>query len=289
MNDQTVRELGAYLRWKRKEMGKSLEDVVKDTRLRMEILKALENGEIHALPAPVYARGMVKLYLEYLNSGELLPQYEEFLRSSEKETPEEVPFAKPPLTKGFKRRDNRWIVLLLGLAVIVAGYLLWQQKGNLGNAIDRKAQQATVEAQMQKTESAQDSTPALPGAATVTPTAIVGTSSTDESSESDDLSWLPGHAAKPGSPAGTVALKQLEITASESCWIQVTRGGQTLFRGTMKKGETRVFPSEKEIQVRYGKPSAITVRWLGKDLGRASSQQKAVTILYKADGSFSVR
>lgn len=281
MNDQTVRELGAYLRWKRKEKGKTLDDVVKETRLRVEILRAMEEGEIHSLPAPVYARGMVKLYLEYLDSSELLPQYEEFLRVGEKGAPPEIPFAKPPLTRGFKRRDNRWIVILLALAVVVAGYLLWQQKGTLGNAIDRKAQQVTVEAQLQEKE-----TP--PASASLTPIAGVEVPNPEANSESDDLSWLPGHDAKPGSPVA-VGLRQLEISASEPCWIQVTRGGKSLFRGTMKKGETRIFPSETDIQVRYGKPFAVTVRWHGKDLGRASSQPKVVTILYKADGSFSVR
>lgn len=283
MNDQTVRELGAYLRWKRKEKGKSLDDVVKETRLRVEILRALEEGDIHSLPAPVYARGMVKLYLQYLDSSELLPQYEEFLRIGEKETLPGTPFAKPPVTRGFKRRDNRWIVILLALAVVVAGYLLWQQKGTLGNAIDRKAQQAALEAQIQEKEA----TPP-PASASLTPVAGVEVPSPGTNSESDDLSWLPGHDEKPGSPSA-VGLRQLEISASEACWVQVTRGGQSLFRGTMKKGETRVFPSETDIQVRYGKPSAVAVRWLGKDLGRASSQQKVVTILYKADGSFSVR
>jgi cytoskeletal protein RodZ len=281
VNDQTVRELGAYLRWKRKEKGKSLDDVVKETRLRVEILRAMEEGDIHSLPAPVYARGMVKLYLEYLDSSELLPQYEEFLRIGEKGTLSGAPFAKPPVTRGFKRRDNRWIVILLALAVVVAGYLLWQQKGTLGNAIDRKVQQATVEAQIQEKE-------IPPASASLTPVAGVEVPSPEANSESDDLSWLPGHEAKPGSPAA-VGLRQLEIFASEPCWIQVTRGGQSLFRGTMKKGETRVFSSETDIQVRYGKPFAVKVRWLGKDLGRPSSQQKVVTILYKADGSFSVR
>ena len=282
MNDQTVRELGAYLRWKRKEKGKSLDDVVKETRLRVEILRAMEEGEIHSLPAPVYARGMVKLYLEYLDSSELLPQYEEFLRIGEKGTLSGTPFAKPPVTRGFKRRDNRWIVILLALAVVVAGYLLWQQKGTLGNAIDRKAQQAAVEAQIEEKE-----TPP-PASASLAPVAGVQVPGNGANTESDDLSWLPGHDAKPGSPA-SLGLRQLEIYASEACWIQVTRGGQSLFRGTMKKGETRAFSSETDIQVRYGKPFAVTVRWLGKDLGRPSSQQKVVTILYKADGSFSVR
>ncbi len=287
MNEQTVRELGAYLRWKRKEMGKSLEDVARDTHIRVEVLRAIETGAVPALPAPVYAKGMVKIYLEYLGAGELLPQYEELFSARGQEASSEASFAKPAVTRGFRRRDNRWIVTLLALAVVVAGYLLWQQKGILRDAIDRKAQQTTVEAQVQKPELPKASLDLSlsPGLANEAGTGAV---SSDANSESDDLSWLPGHETKPGSSA-SAAEGRLEITASESCWILVTSEGETLFRGTVKKGETRAFPAGRDIRVRYGKPSAVTVRWLGKDLGRPSSQPKVVTVHYKADGSFSFR
>lgn len=287
MNEQTVRELGAYLRWKRKEMTKSLDDVARETRLRVEMLRAIENGEIQVLPAPVYAKGMVKIYLEYLGAGELLPQYEEILGARRQEEPPEASFAKPAVTRGFRRRDNRWIVILLALAVVVAGYLLWQQKGVLGDAIDRKARQVTVESQVQKPELLKTS-PDLSLSTGLVNEAGAGAAGSNEKSESDDLSWLPGHGAKTGGSV-PAAEGRLEISASESCWILVTSEGETLFRGTLKKGETRGFPSGKDIRVRYGKPSAVTVRWLGKDLGRPSTQPKVVTVLYKADGSFSFR
>jgi len=285
VNDQTLRELGAYLCWKRKEKGKTLEDVSAETRLRVEILRAIEKGEIQALPAPVYARGMVRLYLEYLGSSELLPQYEEFFQSQVRAEPPEGSFAKPAVTRGFRRRDNRWAVVLLALAVLLAGYLLWQQKGVLGKAIEKKAEQATVAAQLQTPPATQTSLdrPSVP-----LETQTSAADPTGLQPQSDDLSWLPGHGPGTGSSGESVS-GRLEITALESCWIQVTREGETLFRGTLKKGESKSFPSEKEIRVRYGKPTGVAVRWMGKDLGRPSTQQKVVTVLYKADGSFTVR
>jgi cytoskeletal protein RodZ len=284
-----LRELGAYLRWKRKEKGKSLEQVSSETRLRVEVLRAVENGDIQLLPAPVYARGMVKIYLEYLDSLELLPQYEEFLKAGPVQPLPLETIGKPAVTRGFRRRDNRWIVVLLALAVLVAGYLLWQQKGTLGRVIDRKAEQATVEAKMKENE-ANQVVPAAPVSSSLAVSPAGNLPASEDKGESDDLSWLPGHGGKAETPAGTTAaLKQLEITASQTCWVLVTRGKDTLFRGTLKKGETRVFSSAEEIQVRYGRPSAVSVRWLGKDLGRPSSGQKVVTVVYKADGSVSVR
>ena len=291
MNDQTMKELGAYLRWKRKEKGKSLDDVVKETRLRAETVKAMEDGVLRDLPVGVYARGMVKIYLEYLGANELLPQYEEFLNSRKPETPQEPPFTKPAVTRGFKRRDNRWIVALLALAVLVAGYLLWQQKGTLRQAIDRKAQQATVEAQIKESEPKQP-VPALSSpvsSSVITTAGGTAAASVDTDSESDDLSWLPGHGGNASGPDAAVAAKSLEITASEACWLQVMQDGKVLFQGTLKKGETKAFPAEKDIRVRYGKPSAVSVRWMGKEMGRLPSRTKAMTVFYKSDGSTSTR
>ena len=291
MNEQTMKELGAYLRWKRREKGKSLDDVVKETRLRAEIVKAMEEGVIRDLPAGIYARGMVKIYLEYLGANELLPQYEEFLDGRKEKTPPEAPFSKPAVTRGFKRRDNRWIVALLALAVLVAAYLLWQQKGTLRQAIDRKAQQATVEAQIKEADPRQP-VPALPSPASSSVMPAAGgeqAASVDQASESDDLSWLPGHGGNASGPDAAVAAKDLEITAAEPCWLQVVQDGKVLFQGTLKKGETKAFPAGKDIRVRYGKPSAVSVRWMGKDLGRLPSRNKAMTVIYKADGSTSTR
>ena len=285
MNDQTLRELGAYLCWKRKEKGKTIEDVSAETRLRVEILRAIERGELQELPAPVYARGMVRIYLEYLGSTELLPQYEEFFRSGGHDDPPGTSFAKPAVTRGFRRRDNRWVVALLALAVLLAGYLLWQQKGILGKAIERKAGQATVAAQLQPSPAQQVSLdrPSVPAETPGSQGEAAGVEP-----QSDDLSWLPGHGPGTGNPGARVS-GSLEISALEPCWILVTREGETLFRGTLKKGESRSFPSDKEIRVRYGKPAGVSVRWMGKDLGRPSTQQKVVTVLYKPDGSFTVR
>lgn len=272
-------------------MGKSLDDAVTETRVRLDILKAIENGDLHLLPAPVYARGLVRIYLEYLGLTELMPQYEGYLGEAVKESSGAIPpVVKPPLSNGFRRRDNRWIVVLLGLAVLVAGYLVWQQKGSIGNAINRKAQQSVMEAEMQKT----NSPPVLQGqrvSVDLVPGLAGSPASVDGVAGSDDLSWLPGHGTAPkATPAQEEkTILPLEITASGSCWLHVTRGGQMIFRGTLKKGETKVFPSDKDIQVRYGNPLAVAVKWQGKDLGNPSRQNKVVTILYKADGSFATR
>lgn len=59
--------LSQYLREKRSQRDVSLKEISKATRIRLEYLKALEDGEFHKIPGEVYVRGYIVEYLRYLN------------------------------------------------------------------------------------------------------------------------------------------------------------------------------------------------------------------------------
>lgn len=58
--------LGETLRQARLDKGVSLADAAHDTRIRRAYLEALEAEDAAALPPPVYTRGFVRTYAEYL-------------------------------------------------------------------------------------------------------------------------------------------------------------------------------------------------------------------------------
>ncbi len=59
-------ELGSTLRRAREARGLTLEDAERDTRISRRYLQALENEEFDIIPAPVYARGFLRSYSQYL-------------------------------------------------------------------------------------------------------------------------------------------------------------------------------------------------------------------------------
>src|SRR5438093_13633078 len=59
--------LGEQLRAQRERKGITLEQAAGDTRIREKFLKALEDGDYQALPGPVYTRGFLRNYAEYLD------------------------------------------------------------------------------------------------------------------------------------------------------------------------------------------------------------------------------
>ncbi len=59
-------ELGDRLRSTRDERGLTLEDAERDTRISKRYLQALESEQFEIIPAPVYARGFLRSYSQYL-------------------------------------------------------------------------------------------------------------------------------------------------------------------------------------------------------------------------------
>ena len=70
----TTAELGRVLAEARTARGLSHHDVERDTGISQKYLKAIEEGDLEILPAPVYARAFVRTYSQYLglNAGALV-------------------------------------------------------------------------------------------------------------------------------------------------------------------------------------------------------------------------
>lgn len=62
----SMNELGTRLVRAREARGLTLEDAERDTRISRRYLQALESEQFEAIPAPVYARGFLRSYSQYL-------------------------------------------------------------------------------------------------------------------------------------------------------------------------------------------------------------------------------
>jgi cytoskeleton protein RodZ len=69
--------LGETLQKARQARGVTLDEVSQETRISRRYLEALENENFGLLPAPVYARGFLRIYARYLGlePAELLPLF----------------------------------------------------------------------------------------------------------------------------------------------------------------------------------------------------------------------
>jgi cytoskeletal protein RodZ len=63
---QKLREMGTYLQEIRHERGLSLEAVASSTLIPLRLLRAIEVGDLDALPEPIYIRGFLKQFADAL-------------------------------------------------------------------------------------------------------------------------------------------------------------------------------------------------------------------------------
>tara|TARA_R110002124_G_scaffold99650_6_gene245810 strand:- start:2470 stop:3621 length:1152 start_codon:yes stop_codon:yes gene_type:complete len=64
--DEYTVTLGDKMRGERATMGKSLEDIYNEIRLRVEILEGIENADLSAFPSPSFVAGYVRSYASHL-------------------------------------------------------------------------------------------------------------------------------------------------------------------------------------------------------------------------------
>lgn len=111
------RTIGARLEEARTAKRLSFEEAERDTRISRRYLEALERGDYELLPAPVYARGFMRSYADYLG---LDPA--EAVMSMPPQLP--LPDGLDPMP-GLRRMPSTSIPALdLRLAAIVAGIVL---------------------------------------------------------------------------------------------------------------------------------------------------------------------
>jgi cytoskeletal protein RodZ len=55
-----MESLGAHLRRKREERGRSIDDLARETRIQAYLLTALENDDLAPLPHPAFVRGFLR-------------------------------------------------------------------------------------------------------------------------------------------------------------------------------------------------------------------------------------
>jgi cytoskeleton protein RodZ len=124
-------EFGRELANLRGGKGVSLEDLASAIKVRLGLLKALEEGRFEALPPPIFVEGYLKAYAHHLGveAAPLLALYRGLSQASA--PPPKVHAAPAPLLDEEGRRSGwlKWVLLVVVLAA--AGYGAFQLVGRM--------------------------------------------------------------------------------------------------------------------------------------------------------------
>ncbi len=122
-----MRTVGQILKEERERKFYTLDEIEKITKIRKELLIALEADEYSKLPPPTFVQGFIKNYAKFLNldSEKLLAIFRrEF---SDRKNPPKIldSFANPLNKKRFKLTPSRVIVSVVLTLLVVFFLYLW--------------------------------------------------------------------------------------------------------------------------------------------------------------------
>lgn len=241
--------LGEVLTDARHRRGVTPDQVEADLRIRKKYLVALEEDDFASLPAPVYTRGFVRLYAEYLGVDPVFA--EKLFQPPERSTAIPIRPAATGLREPSAITLRGLLTALLALIGLGAVIYLYAQYLNFTS---------TTPADLAPRAVAQ---PTPTSAAVVAPLPTA----------------LP--TATPAPSPTPVRGVEVVLVVSERTWLRVIADGQPVpvFEGELQAGTTRTWQAKEKIDMRLGNAGGVEATVNGMKQGKlgASGEVKNVT------------
>ncbi len=255
-------EIARILRETREEQGRSLEELQKETKIRIRWLRALESGEHDAFPAQVYLKGFLQSYGDALGldgcalvqkwrqeSGIGVEPDDDGNKSQDRPISSWARSDTRGLSQLFNRPTRRFRqapIFILIAALMVAGiWWLWQE----GAAVEPPEDDPPLIADPGDDEQpGDDDDDQVPGDdETPLPAEIV--IERIDHQDSGDVTYVV-HGAETISLSATVRV-------GNECWVRVFSDGPQIYEGTMRSGDSRIWTASRELIVRVGWPPGL--------------------------------
>jgi cytoskeletal protein RodZ len=283
-----INEIGMQLRRRREMLSLSLAEIERHTRLRVEIMEALEKGNFDELPSPVQTRGMLANYAGFLDLevDTLLLRFADALQARHRERHPEKPARRrgqPDIPENlpiFRTLIAGDVIFGVGMVLLLIGFSVW----GLSRVIALQSEQG-VGVQVEATG------PSISEALIGTPVETIVSEVTLIPAEDTPI---PGLVASTEGAEGTEAAVeiptlaanvnvQVNIVALERSFLRVTVDGELVFEGRTIPGNAYPFEAEQSVEVLAGNGSALRVIYNQRDLGLLGGFGQVASFIYTAE------
>ena len=272
--------IGQTLRDAREQLGLTLDEAERATRIRAHHLQALEDEAWDALPSPVQARGFLHNYAEFLglNPDPVLLQYVELLqqRRSALAAPTRPVAPAAPGSAAVPVRRPRWVSpdLLISSVVVLAviAVLVWGVGRMMAGFRARTLEDAG-------------------GVSLALPTAELTPSPTPEAPLSEVLAQPA--AVPDGGPTATLAPPPIlasfgrvnvQLVIERRAWLRILVDGNEQYSGRAAAGELLEFQAQRTIEVVTGNGGGVRAFFQGEDTGLMGEFGEAVIRIWSEGG-----
>jgi len=264
--------LGPYLRGLREAKGMSLDDIARSTRVGRRHLEALESDTFTELPAPVFVKGFIRAYCEFLDSSsdEALGLYRE--TTGEPAAPHGP--LRPLLAPRTRRAGPLAISIILFIALGASLFALRlglqsSRKDSVSAPAKEEARKAATPApaasaaKLAADMPTAPSTAPTPAAPSAPPAALAPSSSSaalttsaSASPPTPPSSSAPGEA-KPGN-------HHLIVRAIEPTWLRVQVDEGQVAEELLQAGAVREWTATRRFTLTVGNAGGVEIDLDGK-------------------------
>lgn len=226
---EKLSEMGGYLRYLRQEQSLSLEEVATKTKVQARLLNAIEEANLEQLPEPIYIKGFIKKYADFLglNGAEFASSFPTG-QSFQLLRPTWYTFRPPQL-----RAIHLYFVYILVIICAVSG---------LSNMVNSSGLQM----------GSSNSTPKP------TPTPVTSNPpKTNSPSNSNSLALVSSAIASNIAIANKPV--RVGVTFKAESWIRVMVDGKKEFEGVLPEGTQRTWVAQQELIVKAGNAGGVVV------------------------------
>jgi cytoskeletal protein RodZ len=271
--------LGQQLRAAREQKGVGIEQAAEATKVKGDILRALEADDYSGMPAPVYSKGFLKIYAQYLGLDvqKVREQFEQASGMPSSAPPQSLHRAaarlgQSPVDRIISSMATMWGMWLLVAAILIVLFLIvWI----IVSATRRAPAPAIV-----RTPTA---TPRLAtNVAPVNPNAYIRPTQPRAAVLDAGKANAPTSAKAAATPAQPAPPLLLSIRLVEDSWVEVVVDGKRFPQRVMKAGTTKEWPAQKSITLRVGNAAGVQVKLNGQEQPPLGARRQTAQKTYSA-------
>lgn len=243
--NRTSLSFGRYLQSIRMEKGISLEDVSKETRIRMDNLLLIEREDHEHLPAQIFVKGFLRSYAKAIGADEkeALQRYEDRYKPYYKVVHSERALGEV--------REDVWSNLRIALIFLFCVIVLSVYGASTFSKHVKSAEHTRHPAIQE---------------------APAGTGKPDESMEQGNASEVPTNTESQGKKM------LLKVTAVKDTWMKVIVDGQSAEKFSLSAGDRLEFEAFSGFNLLIGDASAVNLLFNDKPYEVTADSNQAVTI-----------
>jgi cytoskeleton protein RodZ len=274
----------------REAKGLTLQDIFARTRITVVNLDAIEQGQFHRLPAPVYARTFIKHYAQVIGmeSRTLLDAYDRYLKSIDDRILQDQQESGERQNK--EKRFKQLVGLSCILLILIVAFLFFSNhKQKEREAAPAPPSAAIPQPAETKPTEQPPAVSAPPASDAVQPARTEDTAAAKRDRESPPAETAPRPAEEtrpvraktpePQKPETDIRYR-LAIQANETVWIRIREDRNPSRQMILEAGDALECSASEEIILDIGNAGGIDITFQGKPVGSIGKRGQVVHLRF---------